>query len=74
VSTIQELLERKSSSFGLKIEIKGVGIRRADHMTPLYPQKMALTLPTTGSRSARVVSSQTEARELLLLFIYLFQL
>jgi hypothetical protein len=34
VSTIDELLERKSSGFGLEIENTAVGIRRADHVTP----------------------------------------
>jgi hypothetical protein len=28
-----------------------VGIRRADHVTPLYPQKLALASLTGGSRS-----------------------
>jgi len=28
-----------------------VGTRCADHVTPLYPQKLALTSPTGGGRS-----------------------
>jgi hypothetical protein len=28
-----------------------VGIRRADYVTPLYPQKLTLTSPTSGGRS-----------------------
>jgi hypothetical protein len=48
VSTIEELLERKSSGSYLETEITAIGIRRTDHVTPLYPQKLALTLPTKG--------------------------
>ena len=47
-----------------KTEIKAVGIRCADHVTPLYPQKLALTSPTGGGRSAGIVRSRTKAREL----------
>jgi hypothetical protein len=35
VSTIEELIERKSSGSSLETEITAVGIRRADHVTPL---------------------------------------
>jgi hypothetical protein len=34
VSTYEELLERKSSSFGLKTENTAIGIRHPDHMAP----------------------------------------
>ena len=40
-----------------------MGIRCADHMTPLYPQKLALTSPTGGGRSVGIVRSQTKATE-----------
>ena len=40
-----------------------VWIRCADHVTPLYPQKLALTLPTGGSRSVGIVRSRTKATE-----------
>jgi hypothetical protein len=39
-------------------------IRRTDHATPLYPQKLALTSPTSGDRSAGIVRSRTKATEL----------
>ena len=40
-----------------------MGIRCADHATPLYPQKLALTSPTGGGRSVGIVRSRTEATE-----------
>ena len=40
-----------------------MGIRCTDHVTPLYPQKLALTLPTGGGRSVIVVRSRTKATE-----------
>jgi hypothetical protein len=39
-------------------------IRRTDHATPLYPQKLALTSPTSGGRSVGIVRSRTKATEL----------
>jgi hypothetical protein len=33
------------------VDSQQVGIRRADHETPLYPQKLAQTSPTSGGRS-----------------------
>jgi hypothetical protein len=70
VSTTEELLRRKSSGSGLEIEITAVGIRCADHATPLYPQKLALTSPTSGGRSVSIVRSRTKATELLLLLLF----
>ena len=40
-----------------------VGTRCADHVTPLYPQKLALTSPTGGGRSVGIVRSRTKATE-----------
>jgi len=40
-----------------------VGTRRADHVTPLYLQKLALTSPTGGGRSVGVVRVRTKATE-----------
>jgi hypothetical protein len=55
VSTIEELLGRKSSGLGLES-------REYGHRDPLrwprgtlYPQKLALTLPTSGGRSVSIV-------------------
>jgi hypothetical protein len=47
VSTIEELLERKSSGSGLEYQ----DYSGADYVTLLYPQKLVLTSPTSGCRS-----------------------
>ena len=41
-----------------------MGTRCADHVTPLYPQKLALTSPTGGGRSVGIVRVRTKATEL----------
>ena len=43
--------------------LTAVGIRCADHVTPLYPQNLALTSPTGGGRSVGIVRSRTKATE-----------
>jgi hypothetical protein len=58
VSTIEELLERKSSGSGVTAENTAVGIRGT-----FYPQKLALTSPTSVCRSVGIVRSRTEATE-----------
>jgi len=40
-----------------------VGNRCANHVTPLYPQKLARTSPTSGGRSVGKVRSRTKATE-----------
>jgi hypothetical protein len=40
-----------------------VGIRCADHVTPLYPQKLGLTAPTGSRCSVGIVRSRTKATE-----------
>ena len=40
-----------------------MGNRCADHVTPLNPQKLALTSPTGGGRSVGIVRSRTKATE-----------
>jgi hypothetical protein len=60
VTTIEELLERKSSGSGLENRDCG---RRDPSRLPrgtLYPQKLALTSPTIGGRLVGIVRSQTE--------------
>jgi hypothetical protein len=45
VSTTEELLDRKVAAPVQKTENTAVGIRHADHVAPLYPQKLAFTSP-----------------------------
>jgi hypothetical protein len=68
VSTIEKLIERKSSGFGL--ENRDYGRRRsANYATPLYPQKLALT-STSGGRSVGIVRSRTPATEFVLFVLH----
>jgi hypothetical protein len=63
VSTIEELLGRKSSGSGL--ESWNHDRRDPPRWTrdTLYKQKLALTSPTSGGRSVGIVRSQTQATE-----------
>jgi hypothetical protein len=63
VSTIEELLDRKSSSSGL--ENREYGCRDTSHWPcgTIYPQKLALTSLTSGSHSVSSVRSRTHATE-----------
>jgi hypothetical protein len=45
-------------------------IRCADHATSLYPQTLALTSPTSGSRSVGIIRSRTHATEFVF-YLYL---
>jgi hypothetical protein len=63
VSAIEELLERKISGSGLESREYD---RRNPSRSPrgtLYPQKMALTSPTSGCRPVDIVRSRTQAME-----------
>jgi hypothetical protein len=63
VTTIEGLLERKSSCSGLESREYG---RRDPSRRPrgtLYPQKFALTSPTSGGRSLGIVGSRTRPTE-----------
>ena len=51
--------------------LTAVGTRCADHVTPLYPQKLALTSPTGGGRSVGIVRVRTKATELVIC-IYMY--
>jgi hypothetical protein len=56
-------LKEKVAALVYKTEITAVGIRRADYATPFYPQKFALTSPTSGGRSVGTVLSRTQTTE-----------
>jgi hypothetical protein len=63
VSTIEELLKRKSSESGLEIREYGRQDPSRGPRGTLYPQKLALISPTSGSRSLGIVRSRTQALE-----------
>jgi hypothetical protein len=58
---IAALAEKTGSD--LKNRKYGLGIRCTDHVTCIYPQKLALTSPTSGGRSVCIIRSQTKATE-----------
>jgi hypothetical protein len=62
-STIEELLESKSSGCGLEIREYDRGDPSRWPRDTFYPQKLALTLPTSGGRSVGIVRSRTKATE-----------
>jgi hypothetical protein len=65
VSTIEELLERESSCSGLENREYGRrGSAAFSTRHPFFPQKLALTSPTSGGCSVCIVRSRTQAKEL----------
>jgi hypothetical protein len=58
-------LKEKVAASIKKTDNTTVGICCADHTTPLYPQKFALTSSTGGGRSVGIILSRTKATELL---------
>ena len=59
--------EKCSGSRSRKQRLTAVGTRCADHVTPLYPQELALTSPTGGGRSVGIVRVRTKATELVII-------
>jgi hypothetical protein len=69
VSTIEELLGRNISGFGLENREYGRGDPLRWPRDTLYPQKLELTLPTSCGRSAGVFRLLTEATEFVFCYI-----
>jgi hypothetical protein len=69
VSTIEALLERKSS--GSCLENREYGRRDPSRWQrgTLYPQKLAITSPTSGGRSVGIVRSRTQTMEFSLILV-----
>jgi hypothetical protein len=68
VSTIGELLGRKSSGSGLENRKYGCKDPLCWKWNTLHHQKLALTLPTSGGRSVSIVCSWTKITEFVCLF------
>ena len=62
--------ETSSGSRSRKQRLTTVGTRCADHVTPLYPQKLALTSPTGGGRSVGIVRVRTKATEFFIALLW----
>jgi hypothetical protein len=72
VSTIEELLGRKSSGSGLENREYCCGdLLRWPHDT-LYPQKLALTSPTSGGLSVGIVCLRTKATEFFFCIVIIY--
>ena len=66
---LRSYLKEKSSGYrSRKQGLTAVGTRCADHVTPLYPQKLTLTSPTGGGRSVGIVRVWTKATEFSLVY------
>jgi hypothetical protein len=76
VSTTEDLLGRKSSGSGLETSEYGRRDQLCWALNTLYPQKLALTSPTSSGRFVGIVRSRTKAMEFMfvcLLFRDIFQ-
>jgi hypothetical protein len=67
VRIIEELLEWKSTSSGQENRINGLRDPLRWSRDTLYPQKLALTSPTSGGRSVGIVRLRTKGHGVFLL-------
>jgi hypothetical protein len=65
MSTVEELLGRNSSCSGLEIREYDCGDLLRCPRDTLYPQKLALTSPTSGGHLVCLVRSWTQATDLM---------
>jgi hypothetical protein len=63
VNTTEEVLGRKSSGSGLESREYYRGDPLRSPRGAVFPQNLALTLPTSGGRSVGIVRSSTQATE-----------
>jgi hypothetical protein len=63
VNTIEALLGSNSSSSGLENRDYGRGVPLRWPRDTLYPKKLALTSPTSGSRSVRIIRLRAKTTE-----------
>jgi hypothetical protein len=68
VNTIEEPLGRNSGGFGLENREYGLGDPLRWPRNTLYPQKLALTSPTSGGRSVGIDRLRTKAAEFVFVF------
>jgi hypothetical protein len=69
MSTTEELLGRKCCGSGLENREYGRKDPSRWPRVTAYPQKLALTSPTSGDRSVGIVRSRTQATEITFSFI-----
>jgi hypothetical protein len=63
-------MKEKVAALVYKTENTVVGIRCADYATPICPQKLAPTSPTSGGLSVGIVRLWTKATEILVISLY----
>jgi hypothetical protein len=74
VNTIEELLGRKTSGFGLESREYGSMDPSTWPRGTLCPQKLELTSPTSSGRSVSIVRPQTEATKFVFLFRFFMKI